>query len=341
MCVYILYQVTNMTEERIHIIIAKYLTKESSAEEDADLLAWLSQNEENRKMIRSLKDAYDLGQFEYLIKRSDTAKQWKKLLRRIRSVAQQNRTISPFRKMLRYAAIFALGLLCMKASDIILVKKQPVAVYGSVTQVETGKGERSKVVLPDSTVVWLNACSSIGYHQDFGVKTRKIDLKGEAFFDVRKDVSKPFLVCADQMTWRVTGTSFNVYSFDNDNIAGFVLVEGSVVFEYGDDRTEIKPGELIEFDKTTHQINRRKTNTDIHTGWRKGDMMFEEMSFGELAKRLERNFNVTFVFENEKVKKESFGGTFRHYDSLETILKVISISTPMKYSIDKDVIYIR
>ncbi len=329
-----------MTEEKLHILIVKYLTKEASAEEEEELLAWLSQNEENRRLFRSLKDAYDLGQFETHLKGSDTAIEWEKLLRQIKPVTKPIHTISPFRKVLRYAAIFVLGLLCMRVVDVLFIKKQPAAKE-FITWIETGKSERSKITLPDSTVVWLNACSSISYDQDFGNQTRKVDLQGEAYFDVRKNTSKPFLVCADSLTYRVTGTSFNVYSFDNDNIASFVLVKGSVTLEYENNDIEIKPGELIEFDKTTRRINRQPINTGFYTSWRSGDLMFEKMSFEELAKRLERNFKVIFVFENERVKKELFGGTFRHYDSLETILKVISTSTPIKYKIEKDVVYIR
>ena len=243
--------------------------------------------------------------------------------------------------MLRYAAIFVLGLLCMKVADTFFSQKQPAAVTEFTTQIETGKGERSKVILPDSTVVWLNACSSISYDSDFGVKTRKINMKGELYFDVHKDVSKPFLVCTDSLTYRVTGTSFNVYSFDNDNMETLVLVEGAVTLEYGDYSIELKPGEIVEFDKTTRKIHRRQANAAFYTGWRSGELMFDQMTFEELAKRLERNFNVRFVFENDVLKKKSFGGTFRYYDSLETILKVIAAGTPVKYTIDKDIVYIR
>jgi len=330
-----------MYEERIHTITVKYLSAEASAEEEQELLAWLSQNGDHRRWFRSLKDAYDLGQFEKHFKGSDTAAEWLKLLRRIKPVAKPTPAANPFRIMLRYAAIFVLGLLCMKVADTFFNQKQPAAVNEFTTQIETGKGERSKVILPDSTVVWLNACSSISYDSDFGVKTRKINMKGELYFEVRKDAAKPFLVCTDSLTYRVTGTSFNVYSFDNDNIESFVLIEGSVILEIRDYGTEIKPGEIIEFDKTARKIRRQQTNLAIHTRWRYGELMFDKMSFENLAKRLERNFNVSFVFENEKVKNESFGGTFRHYDSLETILKVISTSTPVKYKIEKDIVYIR
>ena len=318
--------------------MVKYLTKVASAEEEAELLEWLSQGEDNRKQFRSLKDAFDLGQFEFLVKSSDTEAEWKKLLRKIKPAEKPIFVIS--RKILRYAAVFVLGLLCMKAVESFLNKEQ-TAIHHFTAQVETGKGERSKITLPDNTTVWLNACSSISYDYDFGKQTRTVFLNGEAFFDVHKDASTPFVVSTENMTCRVTGTLFNVYAFGNDNIESVVLVDGAVTIEIGDYSIDVNPGELFEFDKETRRISSQQTNTDIHTGWRYGELMFEQMSFEELAKRLERNFYVTFVFENESVKRKSFGGTFRQYDSLETILKVISASAPIRYSIERDTVYIR
>ncbi len=330
-----------MTSEKIHTLIVKYLTGEASADESEELSAWLSESAENRNTFRSMKDAFDLGRFETDVKNADTPAEWRKLRKRIAPSAEKPvRRINPFREAMRYAAIFVLGLLCMKAADLLRTDTPPEPEK-FVTRVETGKSERTKVILPDSTVVWLNACSSISYDQDFGNETRKVDLKGEAFFEVRHNTGKPFLVHADDLTYRVTGTSFNVYSFDNDNIASLVLVEGSVLLEYGDYVTKIAPGELVEFDKTARKIYRKQTDTAFYTGWRFGELAFEKMKFEELAQRLERNFNVVFKIQNEKVKKQSFGGTFRHYDSLETILQVIGTSTRIKYHIEKDTVYIR
>lgn len=328
-----------MTEETINEIIIKYLTDESSTEEDKELLTWLSGSEDNRKLFRSLKDAYDLGQFENHIIKSDTAAEWKKLLRQIQSVEKPAYPVILFRKIGRYAAIFILGLLFMKVADVVFTKNMRQKEF--ITRIETGKGERSKITLPDNSVVWLNACSSISYDQNFGKQTRKINMKGEAYFNVRKDVSKPFLVCSDSLTCRVTGTSFNLHSFDNDDITSLVLIEGAITLEFRNYSTEVRPGELIEFDKTAWKISRHQADMTFHTSWRFGELMFEKITFEELAKRLERNFRVTFVFENDAMKKETFGGTFRYYDSLETILKVISTGTPVKYQIEKDIVYIK
>ncbi len=327
--------------EKINALIIRYLSNELSTKEQEELLTWLSQSEDNRIFFRSLKDAYDLGQFETHYNNSDVSAEWKKMLKQINSkVAKPVRRIRIVQIVLRYAAIFILGILCVKIADVLL-EKPSNTTREYITQIETGKGERSKVILPDSSVVWLNACSSISYDQSFGEQIRNIEMKGEAFFKVHQDISKPFLVSVNNLVYRVTGTSFNIYSFDNENFVSLLLVEGSVVLEYGDYKANVQAGELVKFDKKTHELYWQQADTGFYTNWRFGELVFEKMTFEELAKRLERNFNVTFVFQNDKVKIKTFGGTFRHYDSLETILKVISTSTPIKYNIEKDTVYIR
>lgn len=166
-------------------------------------------------------------------------------------------------------------------------------------------------------------------------------MRGEAFFDVEKDPSKPFIVHTEPFTFRVTGTSFNVYAFDEEDEISFALIEGSVTAEKGTYMEKLRPGEVLVYDKTQAKISHRKLISSSYTAWRYGEMFFDKMTFEDLTRRLERNFNVKFKFENQKIKKESFGGSFRKYESLETIMKVISTSTPVKYRIEKDTVYIK
>ena len=120
-----------------------------------------------------------------------------------------------------------------------------------------------------------------------------------------------------------------------------MLVEGSVALEYRKTVLAVNPGEVVEFDKKQKQFLIKHSDPALYTSWRSGGLVFEQMSFGELAQRLERNFNVKFIFDNEQVKRESFGGSFHNYDTLETILKVIRASTPIQYRIERDTVYIQ
>ena len=325
-------------EESIDILIVSYLKGEATCDQQKELLTWLELNEENRFYFRSIKDVYDLGRVESDIRDSQVERQWHKFLDKVFPVYSTNRWLEIGHILLRYAAVFAFGFICMQLISYFIEDKE---AYSKVTKIETGLGERSKVSLPDGSIVWVNACSSICYDESFGKENRTIRMRGEAFFDVEKDPSKPFIVHTEPFTFRVTGTSFNVYAFDEEDEISFALIEGSVTAEKGTYMEKLRPGEVLVYDKTQAKISHRKLISSSYTAWRYGEMFFDKMTFEDLTRRLERNFNVKFKFENQKIKKESFGGSFRKYESLETIMKVISTSTPVKYRIEKDTVYIK
>lgn len=325
-------------EDSINILIISYLKGEATNDQEKELLAWLDLSDENRFYFRSIKDVYDLAQIEYDIRDSQVDKQWHIFLDKFFPLYNTNSWLRIDHILLRYAAVFALGLICMQLLSYFISDKEK---FSKVTKIETGVGERSKVNLPDGSVVWVNSCSSISYDKSFGKENRTIRMRGEAFFDVKKDHSKPFLVQAEPFTFRVTGTSFNVYAFDEEDEISLALIEGSVTAEKGSYMDKLRPGEVLVYDKTREIISHRKLISSSYTAWRYGEMFFDKMTFEDLTRRLERNFNVKFKFENQKIKKESFGGSFRKYESLETIMRVISTSTPVKYRIEKDTVYIK
>lgn len=326
-------------EETDHIIL-KYLYKTISPQEEKRLLEWLEEKEENRRYFRSLKDIHDLGQFENMLAASKTDQQWSRFRKEVNHKKQGKSLFS--RQLLsfaRYAAVFLLGLICF--GTVLFISRTEGETPTWETVIETGIGERSKITLPDGSGIWINSCSAISYNNTYGEKERSVRLKGEAYFEVNTDTVKPFLVHADIFTYRVTGTSFNVYSFDNENEVSIALLEGGVTIEFGNTAEKLSPGEAFTYNKTSGEHKRSAIDVNRLSSWRNGELIFENMTFEELAKRLERSFNVQFAFENEKVKKESLGGSFHNYESLETIMKVISSGVLIKYEIKEDIVYIR
>lgn len=324
-------------KESTDILIVTYLDGEATPEQQAILLAWLEDSEENKCYFRSLKDVYDLGRFDTDMQSSEVEQQWSKFLKSVlpyRSIYH----LDWGKQLLRYAAVFIFGLVSMGIIALMTGKEEQRSF---ITKVETGVSERSKVTLPDGSTVWVNTCSSITYDNTFGEKDRVVNMKGEAYFNVKKDKTRPFLVRTDKFTFRVTGTSFNVYSFDDENEVSIALVEGSVIVDHAKGQEVLRPGEMIIYNKSDDSMTFKRVISDSYTSWRYGEMYFEDMTFEELTRRLERTFNVKFKFANEKVKRESFSGSFRKYESLETILKVIGTSMPIRYRIEKDTVYIK
>lgn len=329
-----------MEQENRQLLIVRYLSGEASHAEHAVLLEWLEAGAENRREFRALKDSYDLGRIATSVREADTTAQWEKLRKRLQPALPlpepKHRNLAA--DVFRYAAAVVAGVVLTCAG--YYMAHRTGSSDRQITRIETGVGERSKITLPDGSVVWLNSCSTISYEPDFD-RNRDIALSGEAFFEVRKNPDHPFRVHSGEITYRVTGTSFNVYAFADDTAQTLMLVEGGVTLEYGKNMLAVKPGEVVEFDKQDRKFLVKHSDPALYTSWRSGELVFEQMSFGELAQRLERNFNVKFVFQNEQVRCETFGGSFRNYDTLETILKVIGTSTPIKYRIERDTVYIR
>lgn len=323
--------------ELTDILILAYLNGETTPEQQSCLLTWLEESEENKRYFRSLKDVYDLGRLEADMQMSETDRQWSRFVASI-SPRRPAHLLYGRRQLLRYVAIFILGLVSMAVIGLFTDRGMPRPF---MAKVETGVSERTKVTLPDGSTVWVNACSSITYDQSFGGKERTVNMKGEAYFNVKKDRNRPFLVHTDKLTFRVTGTSFSVYSFEEEEVVSIALIEGSVTVEHAKGNEMLHPGEMLVYNKKDESLTRKRVISDTYTSWRYGEMYFEDISFEELTRRLERSFNVTFKFADQAVKQETFSGSFRKYESLETILKVIETSMPVKYKIEKDTVYIK
>ena len=329
--------------EQTNNLIIKYLSKNISVEEQTILLKWLEESDDNKKYFRSLKDTYDLGLLEANLKESHVKKQWTKILK---TINKSPKTQTPKRRktayftIIRYAAIFIGGVFCLQLFNNL--SNKTTEVLPMITKIETGAGDKTRVTLPDGSIAWINACSSITYNNKFGESCRKVKLEGEAYFEVKTDSIKPFIVQTNNFSYKVTGTSFNVYSYDNDNETSIALLEGGVTAEYEKHSIKILPGEVLSFNKTTGKLTVQRNNVNLLSSWRYGEFIFENMTFEELATRLERMFNVHFVFENKDAINETFGGTIRFYDSLETIIKVIQTSKPLlEYHIEDNIIYIK
>lgn len=188
-------------------------------------------------------------------------------------------------------------------------------------------GKRFELQLSDGTIVHLNSGTTLKYPIKFiASENRQVFLDGEAFFDVAKDKTHPFVVNANNLNVRVLGTHFNVSNYPEDNLTDVVLVEGSVGLYTANEKfdpkknTVLKPGYKGSFSKTDNQIKTKAVVTDVYTAWIKGGLTFREMTFKDISKKLERHYNVTIVNQNSKLSNEKFNASFGD----EPIEKVLS-----------------
>jgi len=246
------------------------------------------------------------------------------------------------------AACLVLAVGSLLLSDNRTTKPQ----VSSNNQIVTDKGAGSKVLLPDSTEVWLNAQSRLTYPPDFNNgPLREVYLSGEAFFEVAKDGERPFIIHTDKINIKVLGTAFNLKSYPNDDKVETALIHGKIevtILDRPAEKIVLHPNEKLTVHKNQFQTN-NKEETVIpkiqlntvnflrdslleETAWLHNKMIFSDESFEAIAKVLERKFDVTFHFNDQDVKNFNYTAVFEN-ENLSKILEVMSLSQNFSYSI--------
>jgi hypothetical protein len=190
-------------------------------------------------------------------------------------------------------------------------------------------GKMSELTLPDGTFVCLNAGSRLIYPTLFTDKTREVFLVGEAFFIVKHDKLKPFVVKTTDLSVRVMGTRFNISAYSSDNVIETVLTEGLVKLEHNNagifsGTTELKTGQLATFDKATRTTQVKTVDTEPYILWKDGLYKFESTDLSRVIKKLERYFNIRFNYENPFLGSIKISGKLELTDSRETVLESVS-----------------
>lgn len=190
-----------------------------------------------------------------------------------------------------------------------------------------------RLVLADGSVVWLNSDSELKYPVVFSGNQRKVYLKGEAYFEVAKDKTKPFSVEVGDMEVQVLGTCFNINAYRVDGTIQTTLVSGKVkVSDRHSTRSVIlKPDEQAELQNG--QIITKEVDAAVYTAWRDGRFYFESEPLEEIAAQLERWYDIHFFFTRESLKQEEFTGVIRRDYTADQILEIITKTTNVKFEI--------
>ncbi len=208
-------------------------------------------------------------------------------------------------------------------------------------------GKTFELQLSDGTIAYLNAGSSLKYPVQFVEDMeRKVFLSGEVFMDVKKDSAHPFIVNLNNLSVRVLGTRFNINAYKEDEVAEIVLVEGSVGLyadtEEFDEETSkrLAPGYKASFDKKNGTIATESVTTDIYTSWIKGELVFRNMSFDNILKKLERHYNVKIINKNKDLSTEKFNASFGTAPLIREILMELRTIYDISYTVKDNVITI-
>lgn len=204
-------------------------------------------------------------------------------------------------------------------------------VAGQNQTISTPYGARSKMLLPDSSVVWLNSGSNLSFHSPFG-EQRRAHLVGEAFFDVVKS-DKPFVVTTKYGEIRVHGTSFNIRAFSDDISFETTLVSGSVsiITEKAEQEMTLQPGQQAVL--ADNKLEVRTVETKYFTSWKEGKLLFSREPFPRFIKKLERWYNVKIEYSDPRLDALWYTGTIE-MESISEVMEMIGKAAPVETSFD-------
>lgn len=246
-----------------------------------------------------------------------------------------------FLLVLRYAAAIFIGF-GISLATIFFIDQKNTTETGTYKLV-TLKGEKSYLQLPDGTKVWLNSCTTIQYAEDYGRSNRNIHLSGEAYFEVARNEKKPFIVKANGIDVKALGTAFNISAYPEDTQLITTLFSGKVAVQPTLTKQQIMlaPNQVAIYYKSRNKIEVTPYDKKLFAQWRGGYLSFEMMYLQDITKLLERNYNVVFRYDNQKIKKLKFSGSFRNSEDLTQILNVIKTNTGIQYQARQDTIIIK
>ncbi|MDR2914622.1 MAG: FecR domain-containing protein [Tannerella sp.] len=255
-------------------------------------------------------------------------------------IQQKRKVVTIVKTTMSYAAIFCLIVITTwmiaKSGDI----QDQASQTASMQELFVPAGQRAKLTLPDGSVVWLNAGSTLSYPSFFG-EERKVKLTGEAYFDVAANPDKPFIVSTELMDIKALGTEFNVYSYSKAEYTSTSLINGSVkVYQPAKEKEGITlaPNQQLFFENGQFRVE-TVDNDDLL--WRDGIYSFKKERLNVIVKKLELYYDVDIVVKNPQILQYEYSGKFRQRDGIMEILQIIQKIHKFKIEKDEDLNQIR
>ena len=249
--------------------------------------------------------------------------------RRMQQKIKSSRRKMIYNQCMRYAAFLTLPLLLASLTLGYLYFHKPV-VDEKYAEVTAAMGSVIRYELPDHSVVWLNAGSTIIYPEEFIGRFRQIFFTGEGHFSVAKNKEKPFIIKSNESSIEVLGTQFNLKSYSNDNRIEVALLDGSVAFCYPSTTDQemkciLSPGEQVYYNRTTHNLEKKNFILSDYSSWKDGKYYFKNETLEDIAKQLERNFDVNIIIKNDSLKQIPYHMAFVNNETLDDILSAMNL----------------
>lgn len=301
-------------------LLYKYIAGDALPEEKERVVRWMKESEEHRELLMQLHLIYD-------------ATIWNEAIGKEEQERKKKPVVKYIWRSLQVAAMLAMA---------VFILHKEYNEYHSVHSPEmqtliVPEGQRACMALADGTKVWLNSNSTLRYSASgFNTKERKVELNGEAYFEVATDKAHPFIVQTEKYDIRVLGTTFNVNAYRNSDLFETSLVEGKVTVYRPNTQTSVmlQPNEMLT------EENGKLYKSAIPSGnrflWREGIYTFNDETLESIFKRLSVYYEVTIICRNKQISSRKCTGKFRQKEGIEQVMRVLQKYVNFHYKYDKE-----
>ncbi len=355
-------------KELFQDLLVRFFDGKLTQEEEVMLLKFLKEDENNFKELLEIRDIWDSAEANLTTKEDETEEALLNLNKKI--FGRKNIFSSPFIRIAATLIIllgFSFLFFFLGNKSIIYHSDNNQITYNEII---VPKGQKSQITLSDSTKIWLNGNSVLRYPSQFATGRRDVELEGEAYLEVAKDKERPFFVKTSELTIKVLGTKFNIKAYQGDKTIETTLIEGAVKIlptksTMRLQETLLKPNEKATFDREGKslilvdlafsgerkqiEVNQLQTKKSIEAevepiiSWKDDKLIFNDETLVEIALKMERWFGVDVKFDssNKKLNSYRYTGKFVYNESIERVMEVISVTTPLYYEINQNTLIIR
>lgn len=312
-------------------LILNYITGNCSSYEAEQVRAWIEADPANKSEFIRLKNIYALSVSE--THSGNLSNEYKIVSRKLGF--ERHRVIRFVTQAVRYAAVIAFAFTTAWFMFTRQSQKADTIADAVFHEIVVPKGQISEFVFEDGTHVWINSGSTLRLPASQNPISREVFLEGEAYFDVAKNPERPFVVHTNALDVKVLGTSFNIQAYSDLPYLETTLIEGSVeILNTSQVKlAELKKGELLSFSKLEKTGKIEKVDTAPFYAWRDGKLVFKDKPLGEIAKQLERWYNVDIVFADNSIRDFRFSGTILRNKPFDQVLQAIKLTAPIRYTI--------
>jgi transmembrane sensor len=326
--------------DRIRYLLNRYLDNSCTRQEMDELLNYVQKNPEDEHLRAALQQAWDAE--KSLVDSGEP--DWIEMQESLRDLSASENVRYRERFSWKAAACVLVLAACCAAfffwhenKNASLAENQP----SLKNAVKTAKDEHRLIVLLDGSKVWINGNSKLACAPAFNNQTREVTLHGEAFFDIRHDPHRPFIINTGNVKTTVLGTAFNIRAFPGENAVTVTVTRGKVRVEAENKKGgTITANQQLTLNLTSEQLEEHAVNAEAVSEWIKDDLILYNVTFHEVEEILEDRYSVDIRFDNALLKECRFTSTFFQNASLDEVLTTICLVNGASYKINDKVITI-